>query len=360
MHINFLKQALDLAKIRKGYCAPNPAVGAVIVQNNQVLATGYHWGVGYPHAEVEALKKLPRSNEGGVTDGVDFYITLEPCCHQGKTPPCTTAIIQNKISRVFYGLKDPDKRVSGQGAATLESAGIPCIHLPLPEIDHFYQEYCYWQKHRRPYVTAKLALSIDGKIAGPNGAPVKISGPLADQFTQEQRKLADALFTTARTVCQDNPRLNVRLAEETIKKPVYILDRTLSIPHSSQIFETAQRVILFHGSQVREEKILGYQKKGAICIKMVDDQEQDRVPWDFILEAIGNAGVQSLWVEAGGRCFESLVKGNYLQQAYLYYSTNYVGSEGLAAFADQENLFKQVKKIAWQILGEDAVCQLLW
>lgn len=356
MNVDFLKTALNLAELRKGHCAPNPCVGAAIVKDARILASGYHWGAGYPHAEIEALKQLSPE----LCRHADLYVTLEPCCHQGKTPPCTDAIIQSGIARVFYGLKDPDTRVSGKGIATLEAAGIVCTHLPLPEINVFYESYCYWQTHQRPYVTAKLALSLDGKIAGAQGKPVKISGEKAKVFTHQQRKFADALLTTARTIICDDPQLNVRLADGISQKPVYVLDRTLSISDKAKIFSTASPLTLFHSNKVCENKISHYRDRGAICIAIPEMPEGNLLAWEAILNEMGKAGVQALWVEAGGRCFESLVLANHVQQAYLYFSPIYLGTESVSAFSDRQNLFAKAQKATWQMLGEDAVCQLIW
>jgi diaminohydroxyphosphoribosylaminopyrimidine deaminase/5-amino-6-(5-phosphoribosylamino)uracil reductase len=352
MHTQLLEKALHLAKQRKGFCAPNPAVGAIIAKHSEILASGHHWGPSHPHAEVEALNQL----SPGQAKQADLYVTLEPCCHYGKTPPCAEAIIQSGISRVFYGFNDPDERVSGKGIAMLEAAGVTCHHIVLPEIDDFYAGYQYWQTHQRPRVTAKIALSIDGKIAGFEGKPVKISGSVAGTFTHHERKAADAILTTARTVQHDDPRLDVRLAEGTFQKPVYILDRQLSISLTARIFDTAAEVILFHAEEASTDKIAMLQAKGATCIA-VSASTQSGLAWDTIFREMGKRNVQDLWVEAGARCFESLILGNHLQQAYLYVSPKYIGASGVPAF-NHENLFERVKKSQWQVLGEDAVCRL--
>lgn len=356
MNVDFLKKALDLARLGKGYCAPNPAVGAVVVKDNKILATGYHRGVGCPHAEVEAFNQIPST----LSQGADLYVTLEPCCHQGKTPPCTDAIIRSGISRVFYGLKDPDPRVSGKGAAILAEAGIACTHVSLPEIIAFYQSYCYWQADKKPFVTAKLALSLDAKIAGMDGKPIKISGKVADDFTHQQRKYADALLTTARTIYKDDPQLNVRLHENIEQKPVYILDRALTILPTARIFKTSKQLTLFHSDKVCENRISVYRNKGVNCIAVPEVKNQKILAWDAILNEIGKVGVQDLWVEAGARCFESLILGDCLDQAYLYFSPKYIGVEGIPAFSAKQNLFEKVQTTRWDVLGTDAVCQLIW
>lgn len=348
-----LKTALGLAQQRKGFCAPNPAVGAVIAKGPEILGMGYHWGPSHPHAEIEALKDLSSSQ----TQQADLYVTLEPCCHHGRTPPCTDAIIKSGISRVFYGFKDPDARVAGQGIALLEAAGIRCEHLELAEINDFYAGYQHWQRYQRPRVTAKLALSLDGKIAGENGTPIKISGPEADFFTHEQRKYADALLTTAQTIIKDDPRLDVRLEKENFNKPLYILDNRLSTPITARVFQTAAEIIFLHSENVSSTKIASFQKIGAICIA-VPCYDNGWLQWESVLHEIGERGVQDLWVEAGSRCFESLLLEKYLNDAYLYFSPKYVGLKGVSAFSASEDLFSAAEKKTWQILGEDAVCRL--
>lgn len=354
MQINFLKKALELAKTRKGFCAPNPSVGAIIAEGNRILASGCHFAPGHPHAEIDALQQL--STHDAKT--LDLYVTLEPCCHYGKTPPCTEAILKSGIRRVFYGILDPDKRVSGKGISQLERAGIRCEQLDLPEIHDFYQSYIHWQTCQKPFVTAKLAISVDKKIAGLEGKPLKISGPVADTFTHQQRKQADALFTTARTIHRDNPKLNVRLPEETLQKSIYILDRTLSIPLNAQIFSTAASVTLFHDAYVCENKVARYQEKGAMCVAVPDTRHSEQLPWNFIFTEVGKRGVHDLWVEAGARCFHSLVTEQSLQQAYLYYSPKLIGEEGTPAFPEAFNLFLGAKKIEYRMLGTDRMCRV--
>src|SRR5579872_350780 len=152
---HFLRQALELAKIRRGFCSPNPSVGAVIVsETGDVLATGYHFAAGHAHAEVDALQKL-----NGKAKNAIIYITLEPCCHWGRTPPCTDAIIQAGIKQVIYGFMDPNPMVSGKSKTILAKENILCDYVEVPEITEFYASYRYWHQTKKPFVTAKIALS---------------------------------------------------------------------------------------------------------------------------------------------------------------------------------------------------------
>ena len=172
VHQQYLKQALALALTRKGYCAPNPSVGAVIVKQGNIIGSGFHWASGFPHAEVVALEGLTPDE----TDGATIYGTLEPCCHWGKTPPCTDRLIQHHFAKVIYGLSDPNPDVAGKGVAALAEVGIVCEQLTLPEITAFYESYQFWWKYRRPRVIAKLAVSLDGKIALSSGKPISLTG----------------------------------------------------------------------------------------------------------------------------------------------------------------------------------------
>src|SRR3989344_2995168 len=167
MYQDYLKRALKLAEKRRGFCSPNPAVGAVVVKDGKIIGEGWHEKAGAPHAEVMALASAGSSAAGGI-----LYVTLEPCSHTGRTPPCTDLIIKTGIKAVYYGFKDSNLTVSGQGEFYLKSAGIACEQIELPEINAFYRSYAHWLKTKKPWVTAKIALSLDEKIASVDGKPL--------------------------------------------------------------------------------------------------------------------------------------------------------------------------------------------
>ncbi len=345
----FLRQALALAEIRRGFCAPNPAVGAVVVKNQQILATGYHYASGHPHAEAEALQKLDESAKGST-----LYVTLEPCCpHLKKTPPCTDLLISRGISTVVYGFRDPNPEVAGRGEQLLREAGIECRHERLADIDEFYESYVYWQKTKQPFTTAKLALSLDGKIAGPQGQRVSITGLAAQHFTHQQRKRADAILTTAKTIYHDNPLLNVRLGEEQHAKTLYIIDRHLTTSLEAHIFSTAHSLIFFHEESA--QNIDHFTERGARCISVTKDERGLNLR--EILKLIGKDGVHDLWVEAGGQLFLALAELNLLHCAYMYLAPKWLGPSAQSAFNDSLNLFT-TGSCTWEILGEDVVCKI--
>lgn len=345
---HYLEQALELAKIRRGFCAPNPSVGAVVVKDNQIIATGYHFAAGHPHAEVEALNKI-----GDTAKGTTLYVTLEPCCHrEKKTPPCTDLIIQRGIKKVIYAFRDPNPSVAGLGEKTLCDAGIECTQIALPEIDAFYQSYQYWWQTKKPFITAKLAISLDGKIAGTNGERINITGTAAQQFTHQQRKQADAILTTAKTIHADNPLLNVRLDNTEYKKPIYILDSELNIPLDAKIFSTAENITIFHKKNISPKKI------NARLIAV--DHDDSNLNLTEIIGIIGRDGIHDLWIEAGGNCFSAFVQEHLLQHAFIYVAPKALGMNALPAFNTTQNVFEAVKKTSWQSLGDDVACEMWW
>lgn len=348
MEESYLMEALKLAEKARGKCAPNPAVGALVVKEGRILSAGYHKGPGLAHAEVEALENLEDAR------GADLYVTLEPCCHWGKTPPCTDLIIEKGVSRVFYGYSDPNPIVYKKGEATLKTAGISCKQVGIQIIDDFYESYAHWTKHHRPFVTAKLAMTLDGKIAGVGGERARISGREADTFTHKMRRLADACLTTAKTIQNDNPRLDARVDGKTLQKRVYVLDRTSCLALSSQIFETTESLTIFHSEEISPDKRRALEEKKATCIGIPSSV-------DFLekaLDVIAHHGVHDLWIEAGGRLFESLVSKKLIQRAFLYISPKWLG-DGTSAFNGRD-IFKSTRSVHWSFLGADALCEIRW
>lgn len=345
---SLLIQALTLAEIRRGFCAPNPSVGALIVRDNQILSTGYHYAHGCVHAEIDALKKLNNRAPGAA-----LYVSLEPCCHYGKTPPCTDAIIASGIKRVIYGLRDPNSKVSGKGEAALKSAGIECHHLPLPQILDFYQSYSHWQHTQTPFITGKIALTLDGKIAQKDGQPIPITGSELREFTHLNRKKSDAILTTSKTIIQDNPQMNARLPNDTIAKPLYILDSLLNLPLTAHIFETAKSLTIFHSKEATLERISLFQNRGIRTIQV--NSNAKGLDLHQISKIIGADGIHDLWLEAGGTCFSAFLKEQLFKKIYFYIAPKIQG-EGVSAFNSQIEFSNSFVK--WKQYGTDVICEI--
>jgi diaminohydroxyphosphoribosylaminopyrimidine deaminase/5-amino-6-(5-phosphoribosylamino)uracil reductase len=348
----YLNQALNLAKIRRGFCSPNPSVGAVITLENKILATGYHLACGSPHAEIDALKKLSMH-----APGATIYITLEPCCHWGKTPPCTDALIQAGIKRVVYSYADPNPKVAGKGVLALQEQGIHCDHVPLPEITAFYASYHHWLQTKTPFITAKIALTLDGKIAGKLGERIQITGQALQEFTHALRKTADAILTTVKTILHDDPQLNARTANEIIAKPIYILDSKLDFPQAATLLKTAKSLTLFHATDANPIRQQALIEQGIRCIAI--DKNKDGLDLKQVIHLIGQDGIHDLWIEAGGKCFSAFATQQLLQRAFIYIAPRCLG-EGQAAFENNFSLNLTNTKIHWQQFGNDVLCDIHW
>ena len=232
----YMRRAIELAKKGRGWTNPNPMVGAVIVKNGSIIGEGYHEKCGELHAERNAIASLTESAEGAT-----LYVTLEPCCHYGKTPPCTEAILEQKIARVVIGSRDPNPKVSGKGAKILREAGVRVEEDFLrEECDALNPVFFHYITTGLPYVAMKYAMTADGKIATKTGASKWISGEEARSLVHEMRHDYMAIMAGIGTVLADDPMLNVRL--EGKKSPVRIIcDSMLRIPLDNQICQTAGR-----------------------------------------------------------------------------------------------------------------------
>lgn len=337
----YLKQALSAAETRRGYCAPNPAVGAVIVKDGEVIATGTHWAAGHPHAEIDALHKA-----GDAAHDATMYVTLEPCCHFGKTSPCTDAIIKAGIKRVIFGFRDPHSAAS-EGREVLLEAGVECEQVSLPEINTFYRSYAHWVATGLPWVRLKLAISADNKIAGESGKTLQITGDACQALTQQYRYRSDAILTTINTIQNDNPKMNARLPDKVVAKSVFVLDSQLQLDRTAQIFKTAKKIAVYHRDDVAPHEDLD-------CVPVSFDESGLNL--QAVLADIGRRGVHDLWVEVGARAFASLYEQRVANEIIFYRSKKVFGETALPAFSAINPLDEQA--LSWESLGDDEVARL--
>lgn len=349
MHCEHLQQALDLAKRGKGFCAPNPAVGAIVVKKDRVLGEGYHAKAGTPHAEIHALAVA-----GEHAKGATLYVTLEPCCHIGRTPPCTEAIRAAGIAHVYFAYLDPNPLVAGQGQAWLNRQGILCEHLPLTTIDDFYRSYQHWMRTQTPWVTAKLAQSLDGKIAGHQGEPIALTNAALQPITHAHRQKSDALLTSVKTIIHDDPLLNVRLDHPPLAKKIYVLDRQLRFPLSAKILKTAESITVFHEEACTPESLKQLTNAGIRCLTVPVTEQGLNL--HTICALIGKEGIHDLWVEAGGQVFYSFLQERLLQEAYLYITPQLLGTQAQSAFTSPLNLMTFFKKMQVAMHDHQLMC----
>lgn len=349
MHKKWMLAALEQAWLGRGRCAPNPSVGAVLVHHQQIIAKSFHPGAGSPHAEQLVLAQLPPD-----LSQVTLYVTLEPCNHWGKTPPCVEAIIQHGIESVVFGFHDPNPVVVQNDTPTqLAAHGIDVLHYPLPEVDAFYQSYQYWFRKHQPWVTAKIAQSLDGKIADASGAPVQLSNAECTRFTHNQRLHTDVLMTTAKTILADNPALNVRLESGQQGKPLAILDRQLQLTGDEQVFEYATVCHIFHDAKLT----VSHPLKQVVYHPIAT--QHDQLDLLVVMKVLGSLGYHDVWVEAGGRLFTALHDLKLVNTSYFYLVPKLLGDSAVSAYHN-DRLFENKKIIHWQALADNMLMKIDW
>ena len=266
-----MKIALDLAKLGKGKVNPNPLVGAVIVKDKKIIAKGYHEKYGEDHAEVNAFKNA-KENVAGAT----MYVTLEPCSHYGKTPPCVDKIIDNKISRVVIGMMDPNKLVLGQGIKKLQDAGIEVeVGVLEEECKKLNEVFIKYIKNKKPFVVLKAAMSLDGKISTASGESKWITGNKSRSEVHKLRNDLSAIMVGVDTVIIDNPYLTCRIVDG--RNPIrIIIDSKLRIPKDSNVLENTNdiKTIIATTEKAPKEKIDYLENLGVWVIKTKSKDEK--------------------------------------------------------------------------------------
>ncbi|MDP3705141.1 MAG: bifunctional diaminohydroxyphosphoribosylaminopyrimidine deaminase/5-amino-6-(5-phosphoribosylamino)uracil reductase RibD [Legionellaceae bacterium] len=349
MHKQFLLTALEQAQLGRGACAPNPSVGAVAVQNNTIIAQAWHRGAGTPHAEQLLLRQLPQN-----CSDVTLYVTLEPCNHWGRTPPCVDAIIKQGIQRVVYAYRDPNPIVSCNNSPNLlKEQGIDVVYYPLPEIDRFYTSYKHWILTKKPWVTVKMAQTFDGKIAGAHGERLQLSNAKCSEFTHAMRLQADVILTTARTINQDDPLLNARVADGEQAKPLAIIDARLAVNKTAQVFRTAQHCFIYHDSALI--KIDDNPNCTFYGVKSV----QKRLDLTAIVCHLGSLGYHDVWVEAGGELFSALHQAGLVNRTYIYLVPMTLGDAGTTAYR-YGDVLKNPRAVSWQAMDDNMIAVLDW
>lgn len=310
-----MNEAVALARQALGRTAPNPSVGAVVVKDSQVLGRGFHPAAGMPHAEVYALRE---AGEGA--RGADLYVTLEPCDHHGKTPPCTEAIINAGISRVVVGALDPNPLVAGRGIERLRAAGITvdtgvcgeaCRDLIL--------WYGTWMEKKRPYVILKAAITLDGRIASATGDSRWISSDESRALVHELRNRVDGVLVGSGTVLSDDPRLTCRT--DGGRDPLrIILDPRLEIRRTARCL--GRGAVVF--TLLPEDARPGLKESGTRIVRMEPDAS-GRIPWADILGALGTMGLHAVMVEGGSGVYSSLLRSGLVDRVVVFIAPRILG-----------------------------------
>ncbi|OPL14947.1 MAG: bifunctional diaminohydroxyphosphoribosylaminopyrimidine deaminase/5-amino-6-(5-phosphoribosylamino)uracil reductase [Firmicutes bacterium ML8_F2] len=340
----FMWMALDLARQGRGRTSPNPMVGAVIVQGSEVVGSGYHQGAGGPHAEIIALKKA-----GEKAEGATLYVNLEPCSHHGRTGPCTEAIIKAGISRVVAAMQDPNPLVSGRGFARLTEAGIKVKEGVLEDkAFHLNEAFIKYITTGFPFVSVKVAISLDGKIATAAGDSHWITGEKSRQFVHRLRDHSDAIVVGIETVLKDDPRLTARLEGGGGKDPLkVVVDSTARLPLDAQVINssTTAHTVLAVTERAPQEKCRALREKGVEVLML--PAKDGRVDLTALIKNLAGRELVNVLVEGGGTLNYSLLDVSLVDKLFIFIAPLLIGGrESPTAFAGEG-----IKKIdqAWPV-----------
>lgn len=351
-----MRRALALARRALGETSPNPMVGAIVAKNRRLIAEGYHHRAGTLHAEIHALKAA-----GAPARGADLYVTLEPCSTHGRTPPCVDAIIEAGIRRVVVATTDPNPRHSGRGLDLLREAGVKVeVGLLGEEATRLNEGFNKWIRGGIPFVIAKAAMSLDGKIATAVGKSKWITGEPARAFVQELRHGVDAIMVGWRTVAMDNPRLTVRLRGVTHQPWRVVVDACGESGLDADVYSDEQKVRTMLVTSKLAPAVWRKQlvAHGVTVLECAVDG--DRIDLLDALRRLGGRGITSVLAEGGGRLLGALMDARLVDKLVFFYAPKIIGGreaptavegEGIKALADAVTL----RDIEWRRVGEDLV-----
>lgn len=332
----YMQMAIELAKKGAGGVNPNPMVGAVVVKNGEVIGRGYHKFFGGPHAEVYALEEA-----GGDAEGATIYVTLEPCSHYGKTPPCAKKIIDMGIKKCFIGSSDPNPKVAGRGVAMLKEAGIEVVENVLKEeCDEINQGFFKYIKTRIPYLFVKCGITLDGKIALSNGISKWITNSIAREKVQYYRNKFMGIMVGINTVLTDNPSLTARI-ENGVNPFRIIVDPNLQIDENCKVVKnnedektviiTSQKNLFTENDenseiQLKQKRLVEKNKVKFIFI------DGEKFPFRKMLEEIGKAGIDSVLLEGGETLISLAFEENVIDGGEIFIANKILGDSGAKPF----------------------------
>ncbi len=319
-----MRRALGLAARARGRTAPNPMVGAVVVRGGRRIAAGYHARAGGPHAEARALAKA-----GARARGATLYVTLEPCAHQGRTPPCAEAVLASGVRRVVCGMRDPDPRTAGRSVARLRRAGIEVLEgVEEPACRELLRGFRSRIGRGRPYTVLKLAASLDGRIATRSGHSRWISGPVSRARVHRMREAADGVVVGSGTVLADDPALTARSGARALRRPTrVVVDSRLRTPRGARLLRGGGAVVLTaREAPVRRARALERAGAQVLRVPARAGHLDLRAAW----RALGRLGLNEVLVEGGGGLAAALLRAGLVDRLYLFAAPLLIGGDGRA------------------------------
>ena len=365
----YMRRAIELAKKGSGHVNPNPLVGAVIVRDGEIIGEGYHECYGQLHAERNAIANAKK--RGNSLEGSTIYVTLEPCCHYGKTPPCTEAIIEEKIARVVVGSDDPNPLVSGKGFQMLREKGIEVIpHFLKEECDAMNHVFFHYIRTGTPYVAMKYAMTMDGKIACYTGDSKWVTGEESRAHVQTLRNHYKGIMAGIGTVLADDPMLNCRI--EGGRDPIRIIaDSHLRSPIDSQLVRTAgqQPLIVACLPDADEEKAAQLQEKGVEVLRIpgvttadITEEQKEVISLPVLMKELGARKIDGILLEGGGQLNESALQAGIVDRIYCYIAPKIFGGAQAKTPVEGQGLTRaadawQFNRIGMQEFGQDILLE---
>lgn len=329
-HEFWMAQAIKLAEKGRYTTHPNPRVGCVLVKDNQSVATGWHEKAGQPHAEANALAQA-----GSQAQGCTAYVTLEPCSHQGRTPPCADALVKAGVARVVYGMQDPNPQVAGRGLDKLRNAGIEVIGPVLEaECAALNPGFIKRMQEGLPYIRVKLAMSLDGRTAMASGESQWITGAHARQDVQKLRAQSDAIVTGIGSVMADDPAMTVRIDSDhnavdanRVRQPLrVVMDSALSVPPEAKILMPGKEALLFClEDQIEVEHKSALEKKG-VSVAFVQPGEDGRIDLVEAMEQLADRGINEVLVECGAELAAGFLLEGLVDEVIVYVAPKLMGA----------------------------------
>lgn len=329
----YMRRAIELARLGEGYVNPNPLVGAVIVKEGQIIGEGYHEKYGEKHAERNAIESSKEDLEGST-----IYVTLEPCCHHGKQPPCVDAIIEAKISKVVIGSNDPNPLVSGKGIEKLRENKIEVVTGFLKEeCDEINEVFFHYIRTKTPFVVMKYAMTMDGKIATSSGRARWVSGEESRAHVQILRNKLSGIMLGVQTVIADDPALTCRI-KGGVNPTRIICDSNLRIPFESEIVKTAYLVpTIIATCSDDKEKIAYLEEKSCKILKV--EKKDDRLDLKDLMKKLGEEGIDSILLEGGGTLNWSALNQRIVNKVCTYIAPKLFGGKDAKTPVEGEGVF---------------------
>jgi diaminohydroxyphosphoribosylaminopyrimidine deaminase / 5-amino-6-(5-phosphoribosylamino)uracil reductase len=331
----WMARALDLARRGVGLAHPNPLVGAVVVKSGRLLGEGFHVYERRDHAEIVALRQA-----GKRAKGATLYVTLEPCCHTGRTGPCTRAVVAAGISRVVGAMRDPHSVVAGQGFQQLRRAGI-AVTVGVGESDAqtLNESFSHWIVSKRPFVTLKTALTLDGQISQQASSATWITSPASRKEVQRMRHTADALLTGIGTVLADDPRLNDRSGLPRRRRLLrVVLDSRLRLPLRSELVRSAENdLLVFTGESPASKKARALIRAGVEVVRL--RTRRGRIDLRDVIRELGRREILSVMVEAGAELNGAMLEAGLVDKMVLFYAPQIMGGSGVPMARIPSRLF---------------------